>query len=109
MQPHMKSQVLTLDETHQLTSFRSQCVRGMRTHFRKMYRSLVCPLKCSLNTHYEDTPDHLLRCSMLFYNKSLNQVISKVDGTIKEQEEIAVILSKLMRKRIKLLEVLVDI
>ena len=98
MQPYLKSPALTADEIHQLTSLRSQCVRGMRTHFKKMHTSLVCPLKCSPNAHYEDTPKHLLKCSKLVNQNAQYQDLNKVYSTIKEQEDIAVILSKLMRE-----------
>ena len=104
MQPYLRSQVLTLDEIHQLTSFRSQCVRGVRTHFRKMYSSLVCPMKCSLVTIHEDTADHLLKCSKLT-NLRLNTVnINQIYANIVEQEEIAQTLSRLMRQRTTILE-----
>ena len=104
MQPYLKSQVLTLDEIHQLTSFRSQCVRGVRTHFRKMYSSLVCPMKCSLVTIHEDTADHLLKCSKLT-NLRVNTInINQIYANIVEQEEIAQTLSRLMRQRSTILE-----
>ena len=105
MQPYLKSPALTADEIHQLTSFRSQCVRGMRTHFKKMYTSLVCPLKCSPNAHYEDTPNHLLKCSKLVNQNAQYQDSNKVYSTIEEQEDIAVILSKLMRQRTRILDI----
>ena len=105
MQPYLKSQVLTLDEIHQLTSFTSsQCVRGIRTHLRKMYSSLVCPMKCSLETIYEDTADHLLKCSKLT-NLRVNTInINKIYANVVEQEEIAQTLSRLMRQRTTILE-----
>ena len=104
MQSYLGSEVLTLDEIHQLTAFRSQCVRGVRTHFRKMYPNLFCPLKCNIITPHDDTSDHIINCSKLPYDKSLPQNISQVYESIQEQERIAVLLSRLMRQRKKILE-----
>lgn len=60
MQHYLRGKVVTLDEIHQLTAFRSQYVRGVRTYLRKMESSLVRPLKCSLDNIHEDEADHLL-------------------------------------------------
>ena len=103
MQPYLKSQVLTLDEIHQLTSFRSQCVRGIRTNFGKMYSILVCLMKCSLLTIHEDTAGPLLKCSKLT-NLKVNTInINQINANIVEQEEIAQTLSRLMRQRTTIL------
>ena len=102
MQPYLGSPVLTLDEIHQLTAFRSQCVRGVRTHFRKMHPNLVCPLKCSIITPHEDTSDHIINYFKLPYDKSWPQNISQVYESIQEQEKIAVLLSRLMHSPLPL-------
>ena len=100
---YFKSYILTSDETKQLTSFRSQCVRGMRTHFKKMYPSTKCPLKCSNLSTYEDTPDRLLICSKL--NVTPNTIkIYQIYASIVEQEKIAQRLSRLMRQNTTILE-----
>ena len=75
----------------------------MKTQFKKIYSSLVCPLNCSAQD--EDTPDHLLRCSKLTHDKTLSSHITQVYATIVDQEEVAVVLTKLMRQRIKILDI----
>ena len=104
IQSYLKSEILTADETKQISAFRSNCVRGMRTHFRKMYPHTYCPLNCSDSTPYEDSSDHILVCSKLTSGAIPVQNIIKVYGDIKEQEDIGYTLSKLMRLRTNILD-----
>ena len=68
-----------------------------------MYTNLYCPLKCS-PTNSIDNQKHILTCSKLNDNKP-NVEIENIYGNLEEQVQVARVLSKLMRKRNKLLEV----
>ena len=64
MQPYLRSSSLSQEETGILTSFRSQCTRGIRNNFRKMFQNLNCPLKCYPENQIDDQ-DHILKCQKL--------------------------------------------
>ena len=49
IQRYLKSSVLSQYETSILTSFRSQCTRGMRSNFGKMYQKSLLPFKMFSN------------------------------------------------------------
>ena len=48
IQPYLLSDILSQDDRKTLTALRSQCVKGIRHNFSKMYKmSLKCPLLCN--------------------------------------------------------------
>ena len=101
MQSYLKSDLLSCDEKKQLTNFRAQCVRTMKTHFKKMYKNASCPLQCS---NSEDTPEHLLDCPKIKHDESHRSNISQIFQNVTEQEHIGKVLSNLMRQRLKILK-----
>ena len=103
MQVFLKSEVLSCEEIKTLTSFRSNCTRSIRSNFRKMFSSLECPLQCDILTPQIDNPSHILECKKLKSNTP-KEDLSLIYGTSVEQETIAKVLCKLMRKRTMLLE-----
>ena len=62
MQPYLKSDVLCKDELKTLTSFRSNCTRGIKSNFRKMFSTTECPLQCDNEASHIDNPSHVLQC-----------------------------------------------
>ena len=103
MQPYLRSSSLSQEETGILTSFRSQCTRGIRNNFRKMYQNLNCPLKCYHENQIDDQ-DHILKCQKL-NTKQTKVVLENIFGCLQDQVKIAKTLANLMRKRNQLLEV----
>ena len=96
LQTYLKSSALTQCEKKTLTSFRSQCTRGIQSNFRKMYKTLQCPLLCE-EVQTDDTQDHILTCKKLNIHKQ-NAQLSHIYGTLEEQEKVAKIITKHMRK-----------
>ena len=103
MQPYLVSNCLSQKEVKTLTAFRSQCTRGIRSNFRKMYKDLNCPLKCDI-TPCIDNQEHILTCSKLNTHKQ-SVVLSNILGTIEEQVQVYKVLATLIGKRNSLLEV----
>ena len=65
-------------------------------------RSLNCPLNCE-HINQEDNQDHVLNCKILTKEKQTD--ISYIySDDIEQQAEVARNFTKLMRKRVKLLE-----
>ena len=93
------------EELNTLTSFRSNCTRGIKSNFRKMFTTKECPLQCNNEAPQIDNPSHILQCKKL-RSTPLGEDINKIYGTIVEQEAISRVLCKLMRKRTMLLEAL---
>ena len=66
MQPYQKSEAISTETAKILTAVRSQCLKGIRHNFSKMYKkSLKGPLQCNLSSPQEDTQEHLLSCMKL--------------------------------------------
>ena len=103
MQSYLSSENISHGEAQTLTAFRSQCTKGIRLNFRKMYQNLECPLNCS-DLNYPDSQEHILQCKMINPHM-LNVQFGQVYGTQYEQEEIAKALHKLVRKRNQILEI----
>ena len=81
-----------------LTSFRSNCTRGIKTNFKKMFKSLDCPLICDSDNPHIDTPSHILHCKKL-RTETVHEDMTHIHRNIVEQETIAKVLCKLIRKR----------
>ena len=101
MQSYLNSDSLSSDEKKQLTNFRAQCVRTMKTHFKKRYKNVSCPLQCS---NSEDTPEHLLVCPKIKHEELDKVNISQLFQNVIEKEQIGKVLSNLMRQRVKILK-----
>ena len=94
IQPYLINPKIHTTDKHTLTAIRSQCVRGVRMNFPKMYKyRLNCPLQCSNETPQPDSQRHILNCSRLNTDVSKNISIESVNGTAKDQELIGPILS----------------
>ena len=106
MQSYLCSNRLSQGEIQTLTAFRSQCTRGISMNFRKMYKNLECPLKCSVLNH-PDNQNHILQCNKL---NPLGQKVqyTQICGTQDEQEQVAKVLQKLVRKQNQILEITED-
>ena len=87
-----------------LAVFRSQCARGIKNNFKKMYgKNISCPLQCNTVTPVIDTQQHLTYCTKV--NTDNSQVsIEDIYGHIEKQGAAAIGLTKLRRRRNKLLE-----
>ena len=104
-QPYLQSECISKKEAETLTALRSQCLRGIRNNFPKMFeRKLSCPLKCfPSGSEQDDTQQHILNCKMLSTETQMN--ISDIFSyNVEEQARLANMVNKLMRKREKLLE-----
>ena len=102
-QPYLESDLFPQSEVETLTALRSHCVRGIKHNFPKMFdRSLNCPIDCE-HINQEDNQDHVLNCKILTKETQTN--ISYIySDDIEQQAEVARNFTKLMRKRVKLLE-----
>ena len=103
MQMYLKSEVLTNDEVSILAGLRSNCIRGIKTDFKKMHgKCLHCPLNCkSEGPLEEDTQDHVLVCSKL---APTELTLEAVHNSIEEQEQITKLFSTCMSMRTTQLE-----
>ena len=103
LQSYLASEILTQKDREMLTLLRSQCVRGIRKNFSKMYKNnLSCPLNCE-TTQKEDSQEHILLCSKLSKGSSL-QWSAALSAETDVQAEVAKVFRKLMKKREHLLE-----
>ena len=104
-QPYLQSEIMSQSEAEILTAVRSHCLRGIKDNFPKIFdRYLNCPLKCQPpGLEEEDTQSHILNCKILESNTKLN-ILDMYSDNIEKQAELATTVSKLMRKREKLLE-----
>ena len=105
LQSYLKSDVLSYEEIKTLTSFRSNCTRGIRTNFKKMFKSLECPLVCDSANPQIDNPSHILNCKKL-RTETCYEDITHIYGNIVEQETISKVLCKLIRKRTIMIELM---
>ena len=105
IQPYLTNPKIHTTDKHTLTAIRSQCARGVRMNFPKMYKyRLNCPLQCNNETPQPDSQRHILNCTRLNTNMSRNISIESVNGNAEEQELIGPILSRLLRQRTRLLD-----
>ena len=102
IQPYLKSDIFTEKETHTLTALRSQCTRGIKTNFKKMFKCDKCPLKCDPGNQIIDTPEHILTCSVLGNTSTVK--IEDMHGSLENQHGLARIYLNLMTKRKTILE-----
>ena len=105
IQSYLKSDVMSYEEIKTLTSFRSNCTRGIRTNFKKMFKSLDCPLLCDTANPQIDSPSHILHCKKL-RTETFQEDITHIYGNIVEQETISRVLCKLIRKRTIMMELM---
>jgi hypothetical protein len=56
---------LTRKESNAIFSIRSQCVKGIRSNFGKMFKSNKCPLNCENDQTPVDTQEHIFKCKEL--------------------------------------------
>jgi hypothetical protein len=107
MQHYLINENLTSAEIQTLFAFRSSCTRGIKMNFKNMYKKcLLCPLKC--NMFQKDTQEHLLECPKL--NDCVNTNVNIIDifSENMQQERVAKLLAKLLRKRNKILEEMLE-
>ena len=93
---------ISSEEMYTLAAFRSQCARGIRNNFKKMYgNNIICPLQCNTVTPAIDTQEHITYCTKV--NTDNSQVVSIEDiyGDIEKQGAAAIGLTKVMRRRNK--------
>ena len=104
IQPYLTSDLVSQENAKTLTALRSQCVKGGRHKFTKMYKkSLKCLLQCNLETPQEDTQEHILVCGKLSQGKQMN--LNDIFASNAElQAKLAKIISPLLRRRKQLLE-----
>ena len=104
-QPYLQSEIITQTEAETLTALRSQCLRGIKHNFPKMFdRSLCCPLKCfPAGSELEDTQPHILQCKVLQLENQVN-IFDMNSDDIEKQAKVAKIVIQLMKKRERLLE-----
>ena len=81
------------------------CVRNVRMNFQNMYKyRLSCPLQCNKEAPKPDTQQNLLICPKLNTEFSKQLSIDQANGQPKEQDQIATLLSRLLRQRTRILE-----
>ena len=104
IQPYLLSDILSQDDRKTLTALRSQCVKGIRHNFSKMYKmSLKCPLLCNDESPQEDTQDHILKCTKLSKGTQMN--INKIyDDDLQVQANVVKAISMLLKTRHRLIE-----
>ena len=103
MQQYLKSEGFNQKEAKMLTSLRSNCVKGIRHNFSKMYKdNHKCPLQCNKEIPQEDTPDHILLCPILSSGSPLQ--INQIYGDLPQQQQVARVFIRLMTKRTQLLQ-----
>ena len=103
LQPYLECESFTEKYKVMLTALRSQCLRGIRKNFSKMYKSdLNCPLMCVNQNPQEDTQSHLITCKKLSNEKEIN--INQIYGSVDEQLKVSKHCVKIMRKREKIME-----
>ena len=105
VQPYLQSERITQKEKDMLTALRSHSVRGIKHNFPKMFKnSLFCPLNCESEVAKKlDTQSHILVCKSLSDGVELD--LSDIYSENKEiQEHVTKVITKLMRKRVKVLE-----
>ena len=105
IQSYLKSDVMSHEDIKILTSFRSNCTRGIKTNFKKMFKSLDCPLICDSDNPQIDTPSHILHCKKL-RTETVHDDMTHIYGNIVEQETIAKVRCKLIRKRTMMMELM---
>ena len=104
IQPYLVSDGLSEEGKKTLTALRSHCLKGIRHNFPKMYKmSLKCPLECNKEAPQDDTQEHILSCTKLSKGTQMNMDLI-VDQHSEEQAKVAILVSSLLRKRLKLLE-----
>ena len=104
VQSYLTSDILSQDNAKLLTALRSQCVKGVRHTFPKMYKkSLRCPLQCNVESPQGDTQEHILVCEKLSKGNQIdiNDIFA---SDVEEQAKIAKIISALLRRRKQLFE-----
>ena len=103
MQLYLRSEVLSNDEVSVLAGLRSNCIRGIKTDFKRMHgKCLHCPLNCkSEGPLEEDTQEHVLTCLKL---APTELTLEAVHATIQEQEQITKTFSRCMSMRTTQLE-----
>ena len=104
-QDYLTSELFTHYETNVITAARSQCMRGIRNNFSKMFKSSMnCPLQCETDGNMKtDSQEHILQCSKLSDGKNISYEGIYSDS-VETQAPVAKILLKLFRKRQILLE-----
>ena len=102
MQPYLRSPIFKDKEMNILTALRSQCVRGIKSNFKKMFKCDKCPLKCDPGNTLTDTQQHILSCKVL--GNTSNVTLENIHGSTEEQQDLAKVYLKLMTKRNKILE-----
>ena len=86
-----------------LTALRSNCVRGIRQNFKKMFKGcLTCPMKCNTINPQEDTLNHLLICNKISAGSPVH--LDNIYGDVVEQQQVARVFVRLMKRRTQLLE-----
>ena len=103
LQPYLESSLATQKQRKILTLLRSQCLRGIKMNFTKMYRySIYCPLNCS-DSPIQDSQDHVLKCLKLSEGPNLpeSDIFSE---EIASQVKVAQVFIKFMKKRETLFE-----
>ena len=104
LQPYLDSEIFKEKQTTLLTALRSNCVRGIKMNFSKMYKNdLSCPLKCDDKNPNLDSQEHLLFCKALSDGGSTVH-ISQIYKSIQDQQNISNILFDLIKKRENLME-----
>jgi hypothetical protein len=94
---------LTIKEVNTMFALRSKCVKGIRTNFKKLFKSTKCPLNCADENTPEDTQEHIFKCEELehsheeFRLEDLNANSAERKAYLKE-------FNKLMKAREKRLE-----
>ena len=105
IQSYLQSKILHPEEAHVVTALRSQCVKNVRSNFRKMYNDrLNCPLKCNIEVVSIDTQEHLLQCKKLSIENPLKLSIESVFADVVQQEQIGQLVYKIIKQRSRLLE-----
>ena len=105
LQDYLKTSTLSNEEIYTLAAFRSQCVRGIRNNFKKMYGNQInCPLNCNTITPSIDTQEHLTTCKKVNIGIAPLVSIRDIYAELEKQEAATIILTKLLRKRKILLE-----
>ena len=105
LQDYLKTSNLSNEEIYTLAAFRSQCVRGIRNNFKKMYGNQInCPLNCNTITPSIDTQEHLTTCKKVNIGIAPLVSIRDIYAELEKQEAATIILTKLLRKRKILLE-----
>ena len=74
-------------------------------NFPKLFKNWVfCPLKCEQQNQIKDTQEHLLQCKKLNTANIESVKIDDAYACIAKQEAIAKVISKVIRKRSRMIE-----